>query len=953
MNKKVVWLPYDFDTAIGINNEGELVFSYGLEDIDLQQSGEGVFNGQDSVIWKNIRAAFFDDLRTMWRNLRSTGALSYALVEQMFEEHQEKWPEALFNEDSYFKYLQPFIEDGEDYLGMLLGSKEQQRKWWLYNRFRYMDSKYIAGDAMTDTITLRPYGAANISVTPYADIYAAIAWDDTITQERAARNAAVTLICPYQTMNDNVVTIYNASQIKYLSDLSPLKLGVGNFANATKLQALKVGDSDVNYDNTSMRSLTLGNNVLLQSVDARNCSGLGDTSMQGHTQTTVDLSGCTNIEHVYFGGTKVTAVVLPNGGILKTLQLPATITNLTVRNQPSLTSFALEGGDYSNITTLRVENSGGAIPVMDILDDMPAGSRVRLIGFTTTASTTEEVEEFYDFLDTMKGLDENGDNVDTAVVSGTITGLGTITGAWLAEMNARYPNITIEYEHITSYLRYYNGSTLYYTETITDGANGVYAGTPTKSSTAQYSYTFTGWSKTDDNTVDADARQAITADRNVYACYSSTVRSYTITFVNDNNATLQTRTYNYGATPSYSGSTPVSTVDSSYPWIGWDPAITTVTGAKTYKAKYQTPSTVEVPTATSADGAYGVEWNYSQSATTLTRKGLAAAFSNPIPATTLAGSGSSPFDNIAPWKDMKRYNVINGVISYSQDDAGFSETDYDTVVYIPEFYYTAYKDTTNSKWLWAISPTAKDGYVKHPGSGRYIGRFHMSGDSTEVFSKSGPVPLVNISRANARTYGHNKGSKWWMLDLATWSALQMLYLVEFADFHSQSTLGTGYSNSSYTAGGAMGATGAAQYHTLKISGDHNMYRWVEDPFSNVRDWVDGAFFSARAVYTGTNNASFQDSTTNLTATGITLPSSDYITGFGYSEECPYAFIPDAATGGSATTYVPDSVISNTGARALNVGGSYYVGDGYGFFCFYGSSAAAANAGLGSRLLYIP
>ena len=33
MKKKIVFLPYDFDTAIGINNEGALVFSYNLEDM--------------------------------------------------------------------------------------------------------------------------------------------------------------------------------------------------------------------------------------------------------------------------------------------------------------------------------------------------------------------------------------------------------------------------------------------------------------------------------------------------------------------------------------------------------------------------------------------------------------------------------------------------------------------------------------------------------------------------------------------------------------------------------------------------------------------------------------------------------------------------------------------------------------------------------------------------------
>ena len=40
MKKKIVFLPYDMDTAIGINNEGSLVFSYNLEDIDQTVRGK-------------------------------------------------------------------------------------------------------------------------------------------------------------------------------------------------------------------------------------------------------------------------------------------------------------------------------------------------------------------------------------------------------------------------------------------------------------------------------------------------------------------------------------------------------------------------------------------------------------------------------------------------------------------------------------------------------------------------------------------------------------------------------------------------------------------------------------------------------------------------------------------------------------------------------------------------
>ena len=170
IKKKIFWPIYDADTAIGINNEGALVFSYELEDTDHLSGGADIFNGQQSVIWNNIRDAFGDELKAMYQNLRSTGALSYDKVEQMFEEHQDKWPEAIFNEDAWFKYIDPLIDDGDGaYLDMMQGSKAEQRKWWLYNRFRYIDSKYNAGDALSDLIQLRGYAKADITVIPYAD----------------------------------------------------------------------------------------------------------------------------------------------------------------------------------------------------------------------------------------------------------------------------------------------------------------------------------------------------------------------------------------------------------------------------------------------------------------------------------------------------------------------------------------------------------------------------------------------------------------------------------------------------------------------------------------------------------------------------------------------------------------------------------------------------------------
>ena len=106
LKKKIVMLPYDFDTSIGIDNYVRLKFHYGLEDIDTVD-GENVYAGQDSVLWKNVRAAFGNEVKEMYRTLRTNNKLSYDGIENAFENHQNKWPEALFNEDSWYKYILP------------------------------------------------------------------------------------------------------------------------------------------------------------------------------------------------------------------------------------------------------------------------------------------------------------------------------------------------------------------------------------------------------------------------------------------------------------------------------------------------------------------------------------------------------------------------------------------------------------------------------------------------------------------------------------------------------------------------------------------------------------------------------------------------------------------------------------------------------------------------------
>ena len=573
-------LPYDFDTAIGINNEGALVFSYNLEDIDHTESGADIYNGQQSVLWINVRAAFYEDIKTMYQKLRSNGTLSFSVTEQRFEEHQAKWPEAVFNEDAYFKYLQPLVEQNTvSYLSMLQGSKAEQRKWWLYNRFRYLDSKYNAGDALTDVVTLRGYAKDDITVTPYADIYASIKYGSYLVQQRANRNVAYTLACPLSNVNDTEIYIYSASQLQSIGDLSGLMVGYADFSMATRLQSLKVGDAADSYSNGNLTELYLGNNTLLRTLDVRNCPNL---------KQAVDVSGCTNIEHLYFEGTAVTGVQLPNGGILKTLHLPGTVTNLTIRNQKAITDFSI--GGYDNISTLRLENVSEMIDSKAILQQIPAGTRVRLIGFYWNFDTAEEILGLCDVLDTMRGLDEAGNNLDTAQVSGTVF-VSEILGLQLEQIMTRYPNITVLYTTLTSKLYYYDdtGTALLYTETITNGGNGQYNGKPSKTSTAQYSYSFQGWSSKPGGKMESACRDEVLFDRCVYAVYNATVRTYTVCFYNGSTLLQEVTGVPYGSTATYTGETPICPDDAELGFDGWYPLSSNITGDTNCYAQFESP----------------------------------------------------------------------------------------------------------------------------------------------------------------------------------------------------------------------------------------------------------------------------------------------------------------------------------------------------------------------------
>ena len=615
IQRKATFQPYDMDTALGTNNSGVLMFGYGLEDTDTVSSiisgGDSggreapVFNAQDSVLWNNLRDAFRSEITQMYKQLRTSRAWTYTDIEQRAEDHQAKWPEAVYNEDAYEKQLVPLIDPvtvdettgqlirTDRYLTMIQGSKKEQRKWWLWNRFRYMDSKYVTGDAVNNIISMRVFNSGTLTITPAIDLYVGVSFGGgtTVALKRSTANTPQTFEYRAETGVTEMETwIYSADLINGLGDLSGLYANEFDFSKASRLKTLKIGDSTAGYSNTNLTTLDLRNMALLESLDLRNCPNLA---------IAVNLEGSPRLTEAYFDGTSITGADFAEGGSLETLHLPGTITALTLINLYQLDEFVCSS--LANVSRLMLSNMpADVVDPVQILNAIQPNSQVNIQGLYLELTNAAAIDAFLDLLDTMQGVSrERGPNgewlyhdYDTAQVSGEIH-TTSLTGAEIAEYNARYPYIRVTADHTTSVLTYktYDGATTITTETILDGGDGAYTGTPGRTSDAQYNYTFAGWATSPNGDASADATKGVVADRTVYAAYTKTVRTYTVYFYNGSTLLETDRNVPYGGSTTYNGTTPVSPDGSAedYPFEGWKPAPTNIQGDTSCYAQFGSP----------------------------------------------------------------------------------------------------------------------------------------------------------------------------------------------------------------------------------------------------------------------------------------------------------------------------------------------------------------------------
>lgn len=389
-------------------------------------------------------------------------------------------------------------------------------------------------------------------------------------------------------------------------------------------------------------------------------------------------------------------------------------------------------------------------------------------------------------------------------------------------------------------------------------------------------------------------------------------------------------------------------------------------GDKNYsEARYSKKVTVE-----SLTSVFGVSWDSSNPSTALTRLTKANdpnklvtvdITTEPVPAVG-TGSGSSPFDNYMPWMGMEEYNVVEatGLVGPKKGESGFSRRNSAVMVKIPEFYYKVEKSGNIFHYYVADSPV--DGFNLHPGSECYVARYEGIAATNSSLGKflrsysSNLTPGTGETRADFRTRARNMASGFQLYDFAAWCAVGLLYRVEYADWGSQEKINRGIVNDSSVH--KTGETDAMVYHTGRAAGGlintaAVQYRWIENPWGNVFEWIDGINVNNRVPYICTEPESYADDTTsNYTSSGITLPNSGWIKGLGFSSVFPWALLPDTTGGGSATTYIPDYINSSAGWSVVDVSGCYTNASIAGLFFFDASqSSGISSQYIGARLQF--
>ena len=356
---------YDCDTILGVRNDGRLKYSWDVDEntVDPELSTEEktvyAYAGHDSVLWKNLREQFPEELQAAYRRIRER--MSNSTIFKMFDDEQSaKFCERIYNLDALNKYVEPKtlgVEVNQDgsvtnvkysYLEAMQGSRKSHRHWWITNRMGLFDARYSTGQYTATDISFKGNSAAGATVkaTPLRDFYFEFRREgDTMVHQKVTKDVEWSYTYNQMANIGTIFHLYGGEWMKKL-DLSAW----GGFTDMSiptlpVLEELILGSSAKTY---ALTELVLGTKIpMLRKLEVVNYTNL----------PSLDLSGCNRLEEVNASGcTKMSTITFAEGALINKLHLPENFQTLVLRSMQYIEWDAITFDAKNNLTGLWIEN---------------------------------------------------------------------------------------------------------------------------------------------------------------------------------------------------------------------------------------------------------------------------------------------------------------------------------------------------------------------------------------------------------------------------------------------------------------------------------------------------------------------------------------------------------------------------------------------------------------------
>lgn len=333
-----------------------------------------------------------------------------------------------------------------------------------------------------------------------------------------------------------------------------------------------------------------------------------------------------------------------------------------------------------------------------------------------------------------------------------------------------------------------------------------------------------------------------------------------------------------------------------------------------------------------------------------------------------AGGGSSSWDNVYPFNEIRPVLFKDGVVVSELDKSDFSKTKLnvvaditsgsagDVMIEFPKIwwkferignnldvrYATKQVDPSWKAWGHTRETTVKD-YC-------YIGAYLGYVFENKLRSLSEKPITVNRSIGQFRTVAQANGVGYDQMGYYQLLMLQVLFIIKHKSRDSQTALGRGFVDGN-SASSPTGVTKDKGMNFGEVTGKQQVkFCGIEDFWGNVLYFIDGIICStSRNILIGTQNFSDTGSGYINYGQGATTDIGGYTSDVqGTSETGFIVSVPN----GSSTTHYTDNGFLYGSALPL-FGGSWAQGSAVGAFRLnLTENAGTKNASIGARTMYL-